>query len=194
MLVGTQLVAKGHDFPSVRLAAAIDADVGLAQPDFRAEERTFSLLVQLAGRAGREGSGGRVLVQSWEPESRVVRLAARHAVSGVPGRRAGPARAARLPAVPADRAGAGDGADARSPPSAVLRDLADAARPHLEGDDILGPAPLHRLRGRDRAHLLVKTDRARRAAAVLGGLAGQQAAAFRKADATVVVDVDPQTL
>ena len=81
VLVGTQLVAKGHDFPSVRLAAAIDADVGLAQPDFRAEERTFSLLVQLAGRAGREGSGGRVIVQSWEPESRVVRLAARHAVA-----------------------------------------------------------------------------------------------------------------
>ena len=65
----------------MRLAAAIDADVGLAQPDFRAEERTFSLLVQLAGRAGREGSGGRVIVQSWEPESRVVRLAARHAVA-----------------------------------------------------------------------------------------------------------------
>ena len=80
VLVGTQLVAKGHDFPDVRLAAAIDADVGLSLPDFRAEERTFALLVQLAGRAGREGSGGRVLLQSWTPESRVVRLAARHAV------------------------------------------------------------------------------------------------------------------
>ena len=80
VLVGTQLVAKGHDFPDVRLAAAIDADVGLALADFRAEERTFSLLVQLAGRAGREGTGGRVLLQSWTPESRVVRLAARHAV------------------------------------------------------------------------------------------------------------------
>ena len=58
VLVGTQLVAKGHDFPDVRLAAAIDADVGLAMADFRAEERTFSLLVQLAGRAGREGRAG----------------------------------------------------------------------------------------------------------------------------------------
>jgi primosomal protein N' (replication factor Y) len=193
VLVGTQLVAKGHDFPSVRLAAAIDADVGLAQPDFRAEERTFSLLVQLAGRAGREGSGGRVIVQSWEPESRVVRLAARHAVAefldGELARREllsyPPFRRLVRVLVTAPSAHAAD---------AVLRGLADAARPHLAGDDILGPASLHRLRGRDRAHLLIKTDRARRAAAVLGGLAGRQAAAFRKASATVVVDVDPQTL
>jgi primosomal protein N' (replication factor Y) len=193
VLVGTQLVAKGHDFPSVRLAAAIDADVGLAQPDFRAEERTFSLLVQLAGRAGREGSGGRVLVQSWEPESRVVRLAARHAVAefldGELARR-------ELLGYPPFRRIVRVLVTAPSAPAAerVLRDLADAARPHLAGDDLLGPAPLHRLRGRDRAHLLVKTERARRAAAVLGGLAGAQAAAFRRADATVVVDVDPQTL
>ena len=165
-----------------RLAAAIDADVGLAQPDFRAEERTFSLLVQLAGRAGREGSGGRVIVQSWEPENRVIRLAARHAVAefldGELARREllayPPFRRIVRVLVTAPSAFAADN---------VLRALADAARPHLEGDDILGPAPLHRLRGRDRAHLLVKTDRARRAAAVLGGLAGQQAAAFRKASA-----------
>ena len=193
VLVGTQLVAKGHDFPSVRLAAAIDADVGLAQPDFRAEERTFSLLVQLAGRAGREGSGGRVIVQSWEPENRVIRLAARHAVAefldGELARR-------ELLAYPPFRRIVRVLVTAPSAPAAdaVLHALADAARPHLADDDILGPAPLHRLRGRDRAHLLVKTDRARRAAAVLGGLAGQQAAMFRKASATIVVDVDPQSL
>ncbi len=193
VLVGTQLVAKGHHFPSVRLAAAVDADVGLAMPDFRAEERTFSLLVQLAGRAGREGSGGRVIVQSWEPESRVVRLAARHAVDefldgelarrellGYPPFR----RLVRILVTAADVATA----------QRLLAGVVAAAADGLVGDDLLGPAALHRVRGRSRAHLLVKTASARRAAAVLGAVASAQAPAFRRAGATIVVDVDPQTV
>src|SRR5206468_12309597 len=81
VLVGTQLVAKGHDVPGVALAAVLDAEPGMATPDFRAEERTFALLTQLAGRPGRPGDPrGRVLIQAWDPASRVVELAARHAV------------------------------------------------------------------------------------------------------------------
>jgi primosomal protein N' (replication factor Y) len=193
VLVGTQLVAKGHHFPAVRLAAAIDADVGLAQPDFRAEERTFSLLVQLAGRAGREGTGGRVLIQSWAPESRVVRLAARHAVADFLN---GELLRRELLGYPPYRRIVRVLVTAGTQPvaAALLDRLAAAAHPALDGDMLLGPAPLGRLRGRERAHVIVKTGRARRAAAVLGGLAAREAAALRKAGATIVVDVDPQSL
>ena len=80
VLVGTQMVAKGHDVRGVRLAAALDADQGLQFPDFRSEERTFALLTQLAGRSGRLGDRGRVLIQAFDPDARVVQLAAHHAV------------------------------------------------------------------------------------------------------------------
>ena len=76
VLVGTQMVAKGHDFPDVTLGVVLDADATLRFPDFRAEERTFALVAQLAGRAGRGGDGGRVLVQTLAPDAPSIRLAA----------------------------------------------------------------------------------------------------------------------
>ncbi len=75
MLIGTQMVAKGHDFPDVTLGVVLDADATLRFPDFRAEERTFALIAQLAGRAGRGGEG-RVLVQTIAPEARAIGHAA----------------------------------------------------------------------------------------------------------------------
>ncbi|MGO9411836.1 MAG: primosomal protein N' [Spirochaetia bacterium] len=75
VLVGTQMVAKGLDFPGVKLVGIINADVGLQLPDFRAAERTFSLLVQVAGRAGRALPDGKVLIQTFRPGSPAVRLA-----------------------------------------------------------------------------------------------------------------------
>ena len=73
LLVGTQIVAKGHDFPDVHTAVVVSADHGLRMPDFRSAERTFSLLVQTAGRAGRGEQPGRVFVQTWNPEHYVFR-------------------------------------------------------------------------------------------------------------------------
>lgn len=194
VLVGTQLVAKGHDVRGVELAAVLDADVALAVPDFRAEERAFALLTQLAGRPGRPGDRrGRVLIQTWDPQLRVVELAARHAVgeflSGELERREAldypPFRrlVRVLVAAPA--------ADLAEQIAGVL---AGAAAPVLEGDAVLGPAPLMRLRGRGRAHLLVKTTDARRAAATFRSLLRDLAADLRRAGATAVVDVDPQSL
>ena len=194
VLVGTQLVAKGHDVPGVKLAAVIDADQALAVPDFRAEERAFALLTQLSGRPGRPGDPrGRVIVQAWEPELRVVVLAARHAVpefldGELERRRAlGYPPYRRLVRVLA----AGPSAD-------VADGVADAVRravePALAGDVLLGPAPLFRLRDRFRSHLLIKTEQPLRAAAVLRGVVRDLAPDLRRARATAVVDVDPQSL
>ena len=81
VLVGTQMVAKGHHLPGVALAAVVDADTGLALPDFRAEERTFQLVTQLAGRSGRDAPG-RVLVQTFQPDATPLRHAVSHDVAG----------------------------------------------------------------------------------------------------------------
>ena len=81
VLIGTQMVAKGHHFSGVELAAVVDADAGLAMPDFRADERSFQLVTQLAGRSGRDAPG-LVLVQTFQPDSLPISHAARHDVAG----------------------------------------------------------------------------------------------------------------
>ncbi len=82
LLLGTQMVAKGHDFPDVTLGVVLDADSTLRFPDFRAEERTFALIAQLAGRAGRGPRGGRVLVQTSAPDAAAIASAAQHDAVG----------------------------------------------------------------------------------------------------------------
>ncbi len=188
VLVGTQMVAKGHHFPGVALAAVVDADTGLGLPDFRAEERTFQLLTQLAGRSGRDAPG-RVLVQTFQPDSRAIELAARH---DVPRFLAGELERRRELGYPPFRhlvrivvAGPEPGA-----PLQALAELKEG----LAGDDILGPAPLLRLRGKFRAQLVAKTEHPRRIAAQAGRLLSAAAPAMRRAGLTAVVDVDPQSV
>src|SRR6266436_718344 len=188
VLVGTQMVAKGHHFPGVELAAVVDADTGLGLPDFRAEERTFQLITQLAGRSGRDAPG-RVIVQTFQPESRAVEHAARHDVAGF---LAGELERRRALGYPPFRhlvrivVSGPDQADA-------LRAL-EELKGELGDGELLGPAPLLRLRNRYRAQLVGKTSSPRALATRAATLLSAAAPAMRRAGLTVVVDVDPQSL
>ncbi|HUJ92411.1 MAG TPA: primosomal protein N', partial [Gaiellaceae bacterium] len=140
VLVGTQMVAKGHHFPGVELAAVVDADTGLGLPDFRSEERTFQLLTQLAGRSGRDAPG-RVLVQTFQPDARAVVHAARHDVAGFLAEELERRRALAYPPfchLVRIVVSGPEQADA-------MRALEELKR-GLGGEELLGPAPLLRLR------------------------------------------------
>jgi primosomal protein N' (replication factor Y) len=192
VLLGTQMVAKGHHFANVALAAVVDADLGLALADFRAEERVFQLVTQLAGRSGRDAPG-RVVVQTFSPDARPIRLAARHAVDDF---LAGELERRRELGYPPFRhvvrllvSG-----PRSAEPLAALAEL----RAELEGaigdGELLGPAPLLRLRGRHRAQLIVKTANPRAFAARAAHLLAAAAPAMRRDGLVAVVDVDPQNL
>jgi primosomal protein N' (replication factor Y) len=190
VLVGTQMVAKGHHFEGVALAAVVDADAGLALPDFRAEERTFQLVTQLAGRSGRDAPG-LVVVQTFQPDATPFAFAARHDVAGF---LAGELERRRELGYPPFRhlvsvtvSGA-----APAPPARALAEL----RAGLEGlgADLLGPAPLLRLRGRFRSQLIAKTPDPRRIARRAASLLEAATPALRRDGLSAVVDVDPQSL
>jgi primosomal protein N' (replication factor Y) len=188
VLLGTQMVAKGHHFDDVTLAAVVDADTGLAMPDFRAEERTFQLITQLAGRSGRNAPG-RVIVQTFQPDSRAVVFAARH---DVPGFLAEELERRRELGYPPYRHVVRVLVSGRNPddPRRLLEEIRDV----LGDDDAIGPAPLLRLRNRHRAQLISKTAAPRRIASTVARLLAAATPAMRRAGLQAVVDVDPQNL
>ncbi len=157
VLVGTQMVTKGHDFPGVTLVGVVLADTALALPDFRAAERTFQLLTQVAGRAGRGADAGRVLVQTFNPATRAVACAASHDYAGFAEREMEERRRLGWPPFARMLAARVEGSEAGARRTADT--LAHAARPALRGEVVmLGPAPaaIERLRGRHRWHLLFR--------------------------------------
>jgi primosomal protein N' (replication factor Y) len=186
--VGTQMVAKGHHFLGVELAAVVDADLGLGLPDFRAEERTFQLVTQLAGRSGREAPG-RVIVQTFQPDARAIVYAARHDVAGFLDGELERRRALGYPPFRHLLRIVVSG-PAEEGPLRALEEL----RAGLAGHELLGPAPLLRLRGRHRAQLVAKTEQPRALAARAAALLAAAAPAMRRAGLAAVVDVDPQAL
>jgi primosomal protein N' (replication factor Y) len=195
VLVGTQMVAKGHDFPDVTLGVVLDADATLRFPDFRAEERTFALVAQLAGRSGRGSREGRVIVQALDPSARALRYAAGHDSEGFVAdelkRREllGYPPFAQLVRVVCSSHEPGPEAKA----AAALRERVASEAP---GVRLLGPAPLFRLKGRDRAQLLVKAPAAgpERLAAVRAVRHAVEAVSAAREHRGVAfsVDVDPQ--
>ena len=190
LLIGTQMVAKGHDFPDVTLGVVVDADATLRFPDFRAEERTFAMIAQLAGRAGRGPRGGRVLVQTAAPDAPAIVAAAQHDTPGFVAGELERRRALDYPPF-ADLIRIVCSGDAPAPPRAAAGEIADAAAA-ARGAAVLGPAPLFRLRGRHRSQVVIKAHD--RAAAVAAVRAAVDRAANRREhrDVAFSVDVDPQ--
>jgi primosomal protein N' (replication factor Y) len=193
VLIGTQMVAKGHDFPDVCLGVVLDADATLRFPDFRAEERTFALLTQLAGRVGR-GGDGRVLVQSMAPGARSIVHAAQHDsdafLAGELQRRkvlSYPPYSSLIRIVCSAQSAAG----AQAAAAALSAGLGSGA---AGGSALLGPAALFRLRGRERRAIVVKAPPSQRAAVVaeVGEAVRRIAEARVHAGVALSVDVDPQ--
>ena len=160
ILVGTQIVAKGHHFPMLTLVGVVDADLGLSGGDLRAGERTYQLLAQVAGRAGRAEHPGRVMLQTYEPEHRVMQAL----ISGDRDRFVASETAERerhaLPPFGRLAAVIVSAPDERGGLAACTA-LANRIPPELEGARILGPAPapLFLLRGRYRHRFLVMAQR-----------------------------------
>jgi primosomal protein N' (replication factor Y) len=192
LLLGTQMVAKGHDFPDVTLGVVLDADSTLRFPDFRAEERTFALIAQLAGRAGRGGEGGRVLVQTTAPDAEAVTTAARHDADAFLAGELARRRALRYPPF-ADLVRVVASSEDPDPARSAGEQVAAAVRAGVgTATEVLGPAPLFRLRGRDRWQVVVKSGE--RDVAVRATGAAVEAAARDRGHRAVQfsVDVDPQ--
>jgi primosomal protein N' (replication factor Y) len=189
VLVGTQMIAKGHDFPRVTLVGVVSADVGLGLADFRASERTFQLLTQVAGRAGRGEQPGEAIVQTLYPDHYSIQLACRQDYPAFYNREIVFRKAMRYPplvslvnAVVRSRTFTG-----------AMDDAADVVQKVREGDShalrVLGPAPapLGKLRGEYRAQLLIKGTNRKKIREALQAVLASRPDLQRR----MVVDVDP---
>ena len=162
IVVGTQMIAKGHDFPGVQLVGVVVADVGLHLPDFRAAERTFQLLIQVAGRAGRGVAPGRVIVQTFDPGHYAIRPVLDHDYEHFYAEELGHRRALGYPPFGQLIRALITGPDEIETRSAALKLAQLVSAMAVDGSEqkleVLGPAPapLARLRGRYRYQLLVK--------------------------------------
>jgi primosomal protein N' (replication factor Y) len=190
VLVGTQMIAKGHDFPRVTLVGVVSADVGLGLADFRAAERTFQLLTQVAGRAGRGEQRGEAIVQTLYPDHYSIQLACRQDYPAFYERELDFRKAMRYPPLVAL---VNTVVRARTF-AAAMDDAADVVRKVRESDGrgdlrVLGPAPapLGRLRGEYRAQLLVKGTNRRKMREALQSALGSRPDLQRRS----IVDVDP---
>ena len=193
VLVGTQMIAKGHDFPYVTLVGVVSADVGLGLPDFRAAERTFQLITQVVGRAGRAERPGEAIVQTLFPEHYAVRCGAAQDYDTFVGKELEYRAALRYPPITAMVNVVVRGATAE----AAMRDAGQLARTAGKGvagggGVLLGPAPapLARLRGEYRAQFFLKGgQRARLREAMRAAIAAHPALARRTS-----IDVNPMSM
>ena len=192
IIIGTQLVAKGHNFPLLTLVGVIDADLGLQGSDLRAAERTFQLMRQVAGRAGRADKPGMALLQTYQPEHAVIRAILAGDEEGFWRAEAAERQAAGVPPY-----GRMAGIILSGPEVAPVFDLGNAlarndAPLRAIGAQVYGPAPapIARIRGRHRVRLLVK---AVKGAPLQEALARWLAPVRLKGDLRLSVDIDPQS-
>lgn len=198
-LVGTQMVAKGHDFKRVGLVVVVNADVSMNLPDFRAGERTFQILTQVAGRAGRGEVPGRVVIQTYNPEHHSLAYVTGHDFKGFYEEETEMRRELRYPPfarlvrvlVEAPGHASAEGA-ARSIAQAASRLGKKAGK----GIDVVGPsrAPLSRIKNVYRWHLMIKGDAAANVSAFVRKVLATLSADDLPERVRIVVDVDPQVM
>ncbi|HWR52976.1 MAG TPA: primosomal protein N' [Bryobacteraceae bacterium] len=194
ILVGTQMIAKGHDIPNVTLVGVVSADVGLGMPDFRAAERTFQLLTQVSGRAGRGNLPGLVLIQTINPDHYAVRLAAAQNYELFFEKEMQFRRAMRYPPFAA-LANVLVRSRQQEEAERMAGEIGTLLTPPPEGLKVLGPAeaPVPRLKEEYRYQVLIKAASRKRLREFL--LLIRQQAIDRKWPATsLVIDVDPLSL
>lgn len=196
ILVGTQMVTKGHDLPHVTLVGVISADAALSIPDFRAAERTFQLLVQVAGRAGRGDSPGKVLVQTYDAEHHAIRHAATHDVLGFLERELRDRKELAYPPfsrMALARVDGLDEAETRDATAVLARAAREASRETSDADKlwVLGPsaAPIAKVRNRFRFRVMLRS--ASRESLRKGALAVHAAIGTLPRTIRAAIDVDP---
>jgi primosomal protein N' (replication factor Y) len=194
ILVGTQMIAKGHDIPNVTLVGVVLADIGLSMPDFRAAERSFQLLTQAAGRAGRGTTPGRVIIQTLNPEHYAVRFAAQHDYEGFYKKEMEFRKWLRYPPFAA-LANVLVRAQKREDAFRMATEISFVLNPPPVGIRVMGPAeaPVPRLKDEFRFQILLKAAKRTMLREILQQL--RRFADKEKWSATaLVIDVDPISL
>jgi primosomal protein N' (replication factor Y) len=199
VLLGTQMIAKGLDFPNVTLVGVVDADVGINLPDFRASERCFQLLSQVAGRAGRGPKGGEVFIQTREPRHHAVRCAVEHDYAQfvrleLEGRNE-PAYPPTVRLINVVFSGLREEDTMRLAESAAERIAALVAKRSDVSVTVVGPAkcPIERIKNRWRWHLMLKSNHAQSLTRV-GRFLATRLDVPSKGQLRIVVDRDPVSL
>ncbi len=194
ILVGTQMIAKGHDVPNVTLVGVVLADIGLSMPDFRAAERSFQLLTQAAGRAGRGMTPGRVVIQTLNPDHYAIRFAAQQDYEGFYAKESTFRKWLRYPPFAAC-ANVLVRAPKQEDALRMATQLGYELTPPPEGLRVIGPAeaPVARLRSEFRYQILLKAAQRRTLREAVNKL---RAFAERESwNATALaIDIDPITL
>ncbi len=195
LLVGTQMIAKGHDIPGVTLVGVVGADFALGFPDFRAAERTFQLLTQVAGRAGRGQTPGRVVLQTWFPDHYAIQFAARHDYAGFQEKELRYRKWMHYPpfSALANVLVRSDKLEEALRWSGLIGQWFQKTR--LEGIRVLGPAaaPIVRLKRDYRYHFILKSASRQKLNATLRAMLGH-AVQHRVPRTNVIVDVDALSL
>ncbi len=195
ILLGTQMITKGHHFPNVTLVGIVLADTGLGLPDFRAGERTFQLISQVTGRAGRGEKPGRVIVQTFQPEHYSIEMAKNHDYTGMYAREIELRKALGYPPFSRIVNVKIEATEDKYVQDAAAR-LANLARKFQirSEPEILGPAPapLTRLRDKYRWQLLIKCNKFEVLHTFLHRLEGEIATLSKAGKVRIAIDVDPE--
>jgi primosomal protein N' (replication factor Y) (superfamily II helicase) len=194
ILVGTQMITKGFDFPGVTLAAVVNADMALNMPDFRSAERTFQLLTQIAGRAGRGARPGRVIIQTYAPNHYSIRAAKDQDYARFMRRELELRRDLMYPPFARLAMVRIEGAEpqiVRRMAEAVAKSLAKSSAP--EGFRVLGPAPapIERIKQRYRWQVMVKSRELKPMRAAIAAMRAELGPAAERDDIFLAIDIDP---